>query len=233
MKPELPSSHLPLDEALRRHAEGDRSPEVLRVLNHAAWDAFHAPWEAQPLENAMAESRPSSSFSEAAPDQVQDLSEAMLVRWAETEDYSCFRCPSRGILVDFRYSLKSHRRLTFQAWASGKDGNILVVQITSDCRVAPEDFVSALRLCNAWNQEYRWPRAMVEQDYRTVDAGKDPPPAPEEVDLREQTHPGRLVLDFQVPLSAGIHQYGLEAILNNMLETSWDFWRMAHEAWGL
>jgi len=37
-----------LTDAIQRHEKGERSPWVLGVLNHAAWEAFHAPWEKPP-----------------------------------------------------------------------------------------------------------------------------------------------------------------------------------------
>jgi hypothetical protein len=232
MASDPPTHDLPLVEALRRHGEGDRSPDVLAALNHAAWDAFHAPWEAPSLEPTMAE-EPEPDFLEPLPIGVARVTEAMLADWVEREGYTCFQGKGRGILIDFRYSLKSCRRVMFRASLSGRDEDILTVQITSDRRVPPEDFVRALRCCNVWNQEYRWPRALVEQDYQDTDAQDDPPPDPAEVEAREETHPARLRLDFQVPLYKGIHPEGLDTILTAVLRTGWDFWIQAHEKWGL
>ena len=233
MTPEHPTHELSSEEALRRHAAGDRSPEVLAALNRAAWDAFHAPWEAPSPEPIMAEESEDPEFLEPLPIGVERVTETMLADWVEREGYTCFQAKGRGILIDFRYSLKSFRRVMFRAWLSGRDEDILTVQITSDRRVPPEDFVRALRCCNVWNQEYRWPRALVEQDYQDTDAQDNPPPAPEEVEAREETHPARLRLDFQAPLYKGIHQEGLDTLLTAVLRTGWDFWIQAHEKWGL
>ena len=228
-----PAHDLPLGEALRRHAEGDRSPEVLSVLNHAAWDAFHAPWEAPFPEPPMPEEPEAPAQPTANPGEVQPFSQAMLAAWTDQSGFKAFQHPSRGLVVDFRYSLKSNRCVQLRTWVSGRQNNILMVVITCDRRVPPEDFTRALRLCNAWNLEYRWPRAKVEQEYLTADASDDPQPSPEEVESREETHHGQLCLDTQICLSEGIHQAALNVILDDTLSTSWDFWRMAHAKWGL
>ena len=116
---------------------------------------------------------------------------------------------------------------------SGKNKDILVLNLTGDRRVPPEDFVRALRLCNDWNKEYRWPRATVEKDYQDTDAHSDPPPSPEEVEAREATHSAHLLLDFQVCLTDVIQQPLLEGMLDSVVSIFWDFWRLTHDKWGL
>ena len=233
MTPEHPTHELSSEEALRRHAAGDRSPEVLAILNRAAWDAFHAPWEAPSPEPTMADDPRPPDAQEVAPDQVQPLSQTMIKAWMDKSGLDCFQHPKLGLLVEFRFSLKSDRCVQLRACATGRNQNILAVNLSSDRRIPPEDFTRALRLCNDWNQDYRWPRAMVEQDYRHTDATADPPPSPEEVESREGIYGARLCLDFQIGLPEGIHQAALETLLDDLVSTSWDFWRLAHDKWGL
>ena len=228
-----PAHDLPLEEALRRHAGGDRSPEVLSVLNHAAWAAFHAPWEAPQVESPMSDEPQEDDLAESPSPRVQTFTQAMLSAWMDKEGLHYFQNPDRGLLVDFRFGLKSNRSVTLRTWVSGRNKDILTINLVSDRRVPPEDFARALRLCNDWNQEFRWPRALVEQDYRTTDALEDSPPSPEDVAAREETHMARLCLDFQIRLPEGIHQEALETILDDIVSSSWDFWRLAHDKWGL
>jgi hypothetical protein len=233
MTHDSPTHSLPIEEALRRHGAGDRSREVLRALNQAAWDAFHAPWEPTSLESTMTEEQPTAQPSEDPNLVVRPFSQDMIQAWMDQAGFMYFQHPTRGLLVDFRMSLKSDRAVTLRVWVSGRNKDILVMNVSSDRRIPPEDFVRALRLCNDWNQEYRWPRAMAEQDYRTTDQKEDPPPAPEEVESREVTHSARFCLDFQVCLSEGIHQAALNTILDDAVATSWDFWKLARDKWGL
>ena len=216
------------EEALRRHAEGDRSPEVLKALTQAAWEAYHAPWEAPPTESPMDEPAPLPPATDILP-----LTPDLLDAWLQEEELGPFRHPTRGFLVDFKFSLKSDRCVQLRLFVSGRRSDVLVAQWSCDKRIPPDQYVHALRLCNWWNNEYRWPRAMVEQDFRYTDANADPAPAPEEVEAREATHATHLVLDCQIPFPEGIHPAGLKAILRQVNETSWTFWRAAHETWGL
>ncbi|MBK7294577.1 MAG: YbjN domain-containing protein [Holophagaceae bacterium] len=134
---------------------------------------------------------------------MRPFTQDMIQAWMDQAGFMYFQHPTRGLLVDFRMSLKSDRAVTLRVWVSGRNKDILVMNLSSDRRIPPEDFVRALRLCNDWNQEYRWPRALVEQDYRTTDQKEDPPPASEEVESREVTHSARFCLDSQVCLSEG------------------------------
>lgn len=217
-------------EALHRHASGDRSPEVLKALSQAAWEAFHAPWEVPPLESPMDEPTP---LLPLPPTEIRPLAFDLIATWLAEEGYAAFRHPTRGFLVDFKFSLKSDRCVQLRLYISGKASDILVLQWTGDKRIPPDQFVHGLRLCNWWNNEYRWPRAMVEQDYRYPDANQDPPPSQEVLEAREATHSAQLMLDCQICLPNGIHPDGLRAIIESNLETSRTFWRCAHETWGL
>jgi hypothetical protein len=218
------------EEALRRHQGGDRSPEVLKILNQAAWEAFHAPWE--PL--AETQTMTDENTELPAPDGgLLPLTQDMIGAWIAQEGYTAFSHPTRGFLINYKFGLRSDRCVQFRLYVSGKDADILVLNWSCDKRVPPDQFVRALRLCNWWNNEYRWPRAMVEQDYRYTDADEDPPPSKEEVEAREATHATHLVLDYQVCLPKGIHQKTLNALIDSAIETSWTFWRRAHEDWEL
>jgi hypothetical protein len=218
------------EEALRRHQSGDRSPEVLKTLNQAAWEAFHAPWEPPMEGRAMPDDIPEPAQSENG---LSPLTEELISAWITQVGYSAFSHPGRGFLITYKFGLRSDRCVQFRLYVSGKDADILVLNWSCDKRVPPDQFVRALRLCNWWNNEYRWPRAMVEQDYRYTDADEDPPPSKEEVEAREATHATHLVLDYQVCLPHGIHQKTLNALIDSAIETSWAFWRRAHEEWGL
>ena len=221
---------LSLEEALRRHQGGDRSPEILNTLNQAAWEAFHAPWEPSMEAQTMLDENPELPQPESG---LTPLTEEMLGAWIAQEGYTAFSHPGRGFLINFKFGLRSDRCVQFRLYVSGKDADILVLNWSCDKRVPPDQFVRALRFCNWWNNEYRWPRAMVEQDYRYSDADEDPPPSKEEVEAREATHATHLVLDYQACLPHGIHQKALNALIDAAIESSWTFWRRAHEEWDL
>jgi len=229
MSIDQPTHPLSPEQAIRRHEQGDRSQEVLQIITSAAWEAYHAPWEPL-MEPAMINESPDHPQPENGP---SPLTQDMLGAWIAQEGYTAFSHPGRGFLINYKFGLRSDRCVTFRLYVSGKDADILVLNWSCDKRVPPDQFLRALRLCNWWNNEYRWPRAMVEQDYRYTDADEDPPPSKEEVEAREATHATHLVLDYQVCLPHGIHQKTLNSLIDSAIETSWTFWRRAHEDWGL
>lgn len=56
-----------LDDLMKRHARGERSPELLKALDQLAWEAFHAPWEPKPDAQQRAEHEaPPSALSSRA-----------------------------------------------------------------------------------------------------------------------------------------------------------------------
>ncbi len=230
-KPQDPSlAPLSAEEALRRHQAGDRSPEVLKTLNQAAWEAYHAPWEPSAETQAMTDEMPDLPL----PDEgLTPLTQDMIGAWVAQEGYTAFSHPTRGFLINYKFGLRSDRCVTFRIYITGKNADILVLNWCCDKRVPPDQFLRALRLCNWWNNEYRWPRAMVEQDFRYTDADEDPPPSKEEVEAREATHATHFILDYQICLPHGVHQKTLDSLINSAVETSWTFWRRAHEDWGL
>jgi hypothetical protein len=227
---EPPTQPLPPEEALRRHAEGDRSPAVLHALSNAAWEAFHAPWEPHLEETPMKDETPELPLPEGG---IRPLTLDMIQAWTEHDGCSAFRHPTRGFLIDYKFGLRSDRCVQLRLYVTGKNADILGLQWTCDKRIPPDQFVRGLRLCNWWNNEFRWPRAMVEQDYRFTDANQDPPPPKEEVEAREGIHSSHLFLDLATHLPHGIHQEGLNAIIDSAVESSWNFWRRAHEDWSL
>lgn len=225
-----PLHHLTPEEALRRHELGDRSPDVIKALTQAAWEAYHAPWEPPFMETPMAEGTPKDSPTAS---EIRALSMALLDAWVQEDGAAAFRHPTRGYLIDYKFGLKSDRCVQLRIYISGKEGDILVLQWVGDKRLPPDQFFRGLRFCDWWNNEYRWPRAMVDQDYRYTDAISDPPPSKEDVEAREATHSAHLMLGYQVGLPAGIHQEGLNAMIDRAIDSSWTFWRLAHENWGL
>jgi len=73
------------EEALRRHQGGDRSPEVLKTLNQAAWEAFHTPWEPSLEAQTMPNENPELPLPEGG---LCPLTEAMLGAWVAEQGYT-------------------------------------------------------------------------------------------------------------------------------------------------
>lgn len=229
--PEAPS----LEQLLERHALGDRSPEVMAALNLAAWEAFHAPWEAPPPEEGPAPDAASRAEGAREVERFEDpdglpLTLDRLAAWASQEGFQPFRHEKRGVLIDFVYNPAWDRRTELRLLVGGRNDDILEVTVTCDRRIPPQRFRRAVRMCNEWNQRCRWPRAFVQEDRREVDGSPVPMDDPR---LHRGPESARIVLDYQVQLAGGVSTQTLHRILDGLLGAQRDFWKKAHEIWGL
>lgn len=222
---------LDIDTAVKRYAEGDRSPEVMKVLNKVSDGAFQSPPQKAGEPSKDEEDDPDLWWKDQQ--RVAPLSTERLIHWASTRAYSYY--PQVGkdrVLVRFRYSHERDRSVDLTLTVEGKKHTVLKIDIVGNKRVEPQNFVKALRLVNHWNQEYRWPRAMVRQDYRS-DWDESEKPTEEVLAGFEETKSSSFALDYQMYLPEGIHQAGLEAVINDVLASSWNFWEVAAREWGL
>jgi hypothetical protein len=218
----------PLEELIRRYEAGDRDPELIRELNDAAWDGFHDPWEAK----AVRARHPVTGelVPLPAPEPVFDPTASRpftadtLRRFLDAKPYRYWTSARNAFLVTFTYAPRTDRCLMATFSVVGKREDVFRLQITPDRRVPTERFDRALRLCNAWNEGYRWPRAILSM-----------PDLEKDEDAPEGLEPASalLTLDFQLFLRAGIPQALFDSMVLDALATSWDFWQLAHDEYGM
>lgn len=217
---------LDLDTAMKRYAEGDRSPEVLAALNEAADQTFDFP----PLE---AQEPPDLEPWKLDLGLVLPLAFERLLPWVKEENgYLPYLQPERNRLqVRFNYSPKNDRQLFLTISITGKEDDILRFLVESDKRVAPGDLDRAFRFVNDWNRQTRWPKAVVAQEYLDQEEGGSL--TGEARAERERTHSAALRLEAEVSCTMGIHQAGLENLLKFWLSATWEFWEDAYQRWNL
>ena len=210
------------DELVQRLDTGDPDPALRKLLDQAAWQAFPAPWEEPPPQ-----ADPLSPGAPMDAEALQPLTTDMLDAFLKEDDFNAYAAPWGFRLVFFRYSPRNDRVVRMTLGIEGKAKDILFWRMACDRRVEPHQVEQALRLCNAWQNEYRFPRAILELP--------DPPEKAEGDDEDEApwNPSGTLVLDYQVPLPKGTTQEGLNEALRRVIGTSWDFWRMARDRFGL
>lgn len=147
-------------------------------------------------------------------------------RFLDTEEYSYWKADWDSRMVFYSYGPRSDRVVRGSFSIQGKNKDIFVLRLVADRRVDPPQFELAWRLCSEFGSEYRYPRAFLEI-----------PPKPEGWDEDEEAGPwnpsGLLVLDYHVPLGAGISDEGFKTLCNEALGASWGFWRMARDRFGL
>jgi len=214
----------PLEDLIRRYETGDRDPDLLRQLNEAAWTGFHDPWEAakptgrHPVTGELVEP---PSFD---PKAVRPFDGDTIQRFLEHMKYKHYRQGRDYFLISFNYLEETDRCLKASLLVEGKQDEVFKLLITPDRRVPAERFDRAFRLCNTWNDRFRWPRAYVEMPPRKAKEG--------EPEGREPAS-ALLALDFQILLRGGLSQELFNTIVKEVLATSWQFWELAHDEYGL
>ena len=209
-------------DLIRRYEAGDRSPELLRRLDEAAWTGFHDPWEPRPAPDPHhLEEDPMQEPID--PEAVLPFDVATIERALKQRGWHVWRHEKDILMVQFNYDRETDRETRIVFFVQGKARDIFRLYWISDRRVDAERFDQAFRLCNHWNDNYRWPRAYVEMPPTKEDEAEDTP----------EPESGLLVLDWQLPLGAGIHQALFDDMLGAVISAGWDFWRMAHSEHGL
>jgi hypothetical protein len=215
-----------LEELIRRYEAGDREPELIRLLNEAAWDGFHDPWEPpvrrgrHPVTGQLVPV-PETAFD---PDALRPFTGDTIRRFLEERPYKCWQYKQNAFFVNFAYIERTDRCLTATFTVEGRKDDIFKLRIASDRRVPAERFDRALRLCNGWNDGYRWPRAVLEMP--------ELEPKADEPEGREPAS-ALLTLDLQLFLRQGIPQRLFNSMVKDALDTSWTFWELAHDTYGL
>ena len=139
------------------------------------------------------------------------LADRELAYWRNSQTLS--------VMVYMGYDQPSDRSTRIQHSVQGGDGSVYQLKMMGDRRVERADFGRALELCNRWNESYRWPRAFLE----IPNAEEDGP------------EPGSalLAMDYQLCLAKGIHQALFDDLVGCAIGASFDFFKMAKEAFQL
>lgn len=190
-------------------------------LDRAAWEAFHDPWETPPARTPNPD--PGAPVEPEAP---VPLSLETIDRFLASEEYSVWSSTWDSRMVFYNYGPRSDRVVRATYSIQGKQQDIFVLRIVSDRRVDPPQFELAWRLCSEYGAEYRYMRAFLEVPSKPEGWDEDP-------EAPAWNPSGLLVLDMHVPLGAGITQSAFDLMVKEAIGSSWTFWRMARERYGL
>jgi hypothetical protein len=210
---------------MRRYESGDRGQDLLRQLSDLAWREFHDPWELAP-EPAVLEvpaTGPERSPAGAESDPLRPFTVDTVIRYLRSTGRPFWESGSDSFTCTYDYDEASDRCCQAFFSVEGRDQGTFCVRWTSDRRVQADHFTRAFRLCNEWNADWRWPRAFVDIPRRDPSReGRSVPPAS-----------GVLTLDYQLYLSQRIHQGLFDSFLSTVQDTSWAFWKLAHQEFNL
>jgi hypothetical protein len=195
---------------IKRYEAGDRSPEVVQALNEAAWEGFHDPWEPAPARE---------KGDTMDPDAVQPFTPETIERHLRGRELACWKTDGKGFMVFMGYDKDSDRCVRIMHFVEGRQDTVYRLRVVADRRVDAADFAKAHELCNRWNENYRWPRAFLE--IPTLDEGDGAPGS------------GLLVMDYQLQLGKGVHQALFDDMVGSAIGASFDFWKLAREAYSL
>lgn len=154
------------------------------------------------------------------PKEVLPFTLDTIKRFLKDRGYTFWEADWNAVQVLYRYHPDSDRVLRLVLAVEGKRSRTLLFRWTGDRRVNGERFPEALRFCNQWNQDYRWPRAYLEI----------PRIEPREGEEGREAASGTLVLDTQLFLDEGIHQALFNSLLRDAIATGWEFWERAAKA---
>jgi len=201
---------------IKRHEAGERSPELIRALNEAAWQDFHDPWEPPPQVKETSTQEPGGAMD---PETVRPFTLETIEDHLKRKEITCWKADQKICLVFMGYDQESDRCVRVMHFVEGKHDTVYRLRVVADRRVDAKDYTRARELCDKWNGSYRWPRAFLE--IPTLDEGAGVPGS------------GLLVMDYQCQLAKGIHPALFDDLVGEAVSTSFDFWKMAREEFSL
>jgi len=169
-----------LDALIRRHAAGDRSPDLMHALDQAAFACFHAPWETHPMPREAPASRgplptlgrlplefsedePGLASHDLAPEEdgpVDPGPMGILVAGLKALGLHAFVCEDRAVQVNLVLGQEEDCTCLLQ-FALKPEDQAIKVRVRSDMMysLSQESLLPRLRM--RWNQEESNPRAVL------------------------------------------------------------------------
>jgi hypothetical protein len=149
------------DIMMKRHAAGDRDPDLISDLDRLAWSAFHDPWEqpADPPLGGVLLHRPFMGSDPYDPDRPEKLELATLNLFVGLRGTSFLRQKSWPFLATYDYLADPEPERCPRIQVESPDGLRLFVRLLRNLDCAETDVPKALDLCRRWNESRPWPEA--------------------------------------------------------------------------
>jgi len=150
-----------LEAIIRRYAEGDRAPGLVALLNAAAWEGFHDPWEPRP--DFAPPEVPEEPLGLAT--RVQDGADpvdapqswrsvlGMVTAYLEVHHWPAAPAPEGGLTATPAFQGMQGRDLTLSLQVQGGPARDLRLSLGSSWAVPVEARPAALRFCEQWNRD--------------------------------------------------------------------------------
>ena len=146
---------------IKRHAAGDRDPDLLNELNRRAWSEFHDPWEKPgiirsavvPLRRPPLESAPYD------PDTPEKLDVATLDLFVGLHCRSYLKRKSWPFFVTYDYLADPEPECCPRIQIQSHDGRHFACGFLRNLNCKDEDIPWVLAFCKEWNESRPWPEA--------------------------------------------------------------------------
>ncbi len=145
---------------------------------------------------------------------VKQFDRSMIEQFLKSTGLRYLRDNDGDFIVQFGYDTDRGNEITVMLLASGTKSNIFAIYAESSTIIQPQDVDRAIRMCNTWNADKRWPKAYLRM---RQDAGRSY---------------GRIVLEGQLDLEKGVHQELFDDFTGTIIATANAFWEWAHKEQG-
>lgn len=146
---------------MKRHAAGDRDPDLLNELNRMAWSEFHDPWEeaekcpsaVMPLRRLPIDSTPYD------PDEPEKLDVATLDLFVGMHCSSHLKRKSWPFFVAYDYLADPEPERCPRILMESPDGRRFVCSFIRNLNCEDADIPRVQEFCRSWNDSRPWPEA--------------------------------------------------------------------------
>lgn len=145
---------------------------------------------------------------------VQQFDRQMIQRFLDGMKLHYLRDSDGDFIVQFGFDMDRGNELNVLLTASGSKNDVYSIYVESSNFIDAKDFDRAIRVCNTWNMEKRWPKSYLRI---RQDGGRAY---------------GRIMLEGQLDLEHGIHQELFDDFSGTTLAGASAFWMWAHREHG-
>ena len=150
-----------VETLMKRHAAGDRDPDLLNELNRRAWSEFHDPWEEPriirnvvvPLRRLPLDSAPYD------PDEPEKLDVATLDMFVGMHCSSYLKRKSWPFFVTYDYLADPKPECCPRVQIQSHDGRHFACGFLRNLACEDADIPKVLAFCRRWNDSRAWPEA--------------------------------------------------------------------------
>ena len=150
------------DTLMKRHAEGDRDPDLISELDRMAWSAFHDPWELSGPRPSAAPV-PERMLLESGhydPEQPEKLELATLDLFVSLRGRSFLKRTAWPFLVTYDYLADPEPSSCARIQLKRPDALHFYCRLLRNLDCDESDIPKILALCKRWNESRPWPEAM-------------------------------------------------------------------------